>query len=66
LDEPFSALDRKTKTGLRQELKRLHQQWQIPFVLVTHDEEDARFLGDAIVTIENGQVRKHSLNVVSA
>ena len=66
LDEPFSALDRNTKTGLRQELKKLHQQWQIPFVLVTHDEEDARFLGDAIVTIENGQVRKHSLNVVSA
>lgn len=66
LDEPFSALDKNTKTGLRQELKKLHQQWQIPFVLVTHDEEDARFLGDAIVTIENGQVRKHSLNVVSA
>ncbi|MDD4170368.1 MAG: ATP-binding cassette domain-containing protein [Desulfotomaculaceae bacterium] len=66
LDEPFSALDRNTKTGLRKELKKLHRQWQIPFVLVTHDEEDARFLGDIIVTIENGQVGNHSLNVVLA
>ena len=65
LDEPFSALDRNTRISLRQELKKLHQQWQIPFVLVSHDEEDARFLGDVIVTLENGQARENSLKVVS-
>lgn len=64
LDEPFSALDRKTKTGLRQELKKLHQQWQIPFILVTHDEEDARFLGDMIVSLENGQLKGNSQQAV--
>jgi molybdate transport system ATP-binding protein len=58
LDEPFSALDRNTRISLRQELKKLHQQWQIPFVLVSHDEEDAKFLGDVIVTLENGQARE--------
>jgi molybdate transport system ATP-binding protein len=65
LDEPFSALDRNTKISLRQELKKLHQQWQIPFVLVSHDEEDAQFLGDVIVTLENGQARENFLKVVS-
>lgn len=65
LDEPFSALDRKTRISLRQELKKLHQQWQIPFVLVSHDEEDAKFLGDVIVTLENGQARENYLKVVS-
>jgi len=65
LDEPFSALDRNTKVSLRQELKKLHQQWQIPFVLVSHDEEDAQFLGDVIVTLENGQARENSLKVAS-
>jgi molybdate transport system ATP-binding protein len=65
LDEPFSALDRNTRISLRQELKKLHQQWQIPFVLVSHDEEDARFLGDVIVSLENGHVTENSLNVVS-
>jgi len=65
LDEPFSALDRKTRISLRRELKKLHQQWQIPFVLVSHDEEDAKFLGDVIVTLENGQARENYLNAVS-
>jgi molybdate transport system ATP-binding protein len=55
LDEPFSALDKDTRTTLRQEVKRLHQQWQIPFVLVTHDEEDAKFLGDRILFMEKGR-----------
>jgi len=61
LDEPFSALDKNTKTVLRKEIKRLHREWRIPFVLVTHDEEDAVYLGDKIITLENGKVRDKSL-----
>lgn len=59
LDEPFSALDKENKIKLRQELKKLHRQWQIPFVLVSHDEEDASFLGDVILTLEKGQPKAH-------
>ena len=55
LDEPFSALDKENKIKLREELKKLHRQWQIPFVLVSHDEKDASFLGDVILTLEKGQ-----------
>jgi len=54
LDEPFSALDKKAKIKLRQELKDIHKLWQIPFILVTHDEEDAGFLGDQILTLNKG------------
>lgn len=64
LDEPFSALDKNTKEVLRQEVKRLHQQWQIPFILVTHDEEDARYLGDKLISLE-GQI-KEARRMVSA
>lgn len=56
LDEPFSALDKNSKLILRQEVKRLHQQWRIPFILVTHDEEDASFLGDRILFLEKGRL----------
>jgi len=59
LDEPFSALDKENKIKLREEIKKLHRQWQIPFVLVSHDEEDAGFLGDVIVTMEKGKPRAH-------
>ncbi len=54
LDEPFSALDKNSKIKLRQELKDIHKLWQIPFILVTHDEEDAAFLGERILTLNKG------------
>lgn len=47
LDEPFSALDKVNKQSLRNEIKKLHEEWQIPFIIVTHDEEDAEYLGRA-------------------
>ncbi|CCO09213.1 ATP-binding cassette domain-containing protein [Desulforamulus hydrothermalis] len=55
LDEPFSALDKSTKESLRQEVKKLHRQWQIPFILVTHDEADTHYLGDRIISLNKGQ-----------
>ncbi|GAB6178733.1 ATP-binding cassette domain-containing protein [Desulfotomaculum defluvii] len=55
LDEPFSALDKNTRLCLREELKNLHQSWQIPFILVTHDEEEAEYLGDQLIVIEKGK-----------
>jgi len=58
LDEPFSALDKENKIILRQEIKMLHNQWKIPFLLVTHDEEDASFLGDVVVGIDQGAMRE--------
>lgn len=56
LDEPFSSLDRDTKLKLRQELKELNAQWKIPFIVVTHDKEDAEFLGDRILSVAQGKL----------
>lgn len=64
LDEPFSALDKGTKESLRREIKEMHRQWKIPFVLVSHDEEDARFLGEVIVSLENGRLKGNSQQAV--
>lgn len=66
LDEPFSALDKNTKQSLRQEVKRLHGQWQIPFILVTHDEEDARYLGDRLISVDKGQPSQEVCKVTSS
>jgi len=56
LDEPFSSLDQSTKNRCHQELIRLHQMWQIPIILVTHDKEEARKLGDRILPIDQGKL----------
>lgn len=58
LDEPFSALDKQNKTKLRDQIKILQKEWQIPFLLVTHDEDDALSLGDQIITLDHGIVKQ--------
>lgn len=55
LDEPTSSLDSKTRLELQEELQRIHDLWQIPFILVTHDMEEAQKLGHQILFIENGR-----------
>lgn len=55
LDEPMSALDRATRLELQAELKRMQAIWNIPFVLVTHDPDEAKALGDQILFMEKGR-----------
>ncbi|MCK9240503.1 ATP-binding cassette domain-containing protein [Desulfocurvus sp.] len=56
LDEPFSALDAATRRALRRELAALKGELGVPIVHVTHDLEEARELGDAIVAVEEGRI----------
>jgi molybdate transport system ATP-binding protein len=58
LDEPFSALDADTRAQCRQELLELHRMWKIPVLLVTHDAEEARRLGNRILMMEEGKIIK--------
>ena len=55
LDEPLSALDLDTRLELQSELKELQQLWEIPFVLVTHDPEEARSMGTKVLYMAKGR-----------
>ncbi|MFJ7935143.1 ABC transporter ATP-binding protein [Sporosarcina sp. NPDC096371] len=57
LDEPLSALDRETRIECQDELLRLHEIWKIPFIIVTHDTDEAEKLGDTILFLERGMIR---------
>jgi len=58
LDEPLSALDTHTKSGVRSELHDLLSELNIPVLLVTHDFEDAAALVERVGVIVDGELRQ--------
>lgn len=56
LDEPLSALDISTRSRVRSELKELLRTLAIPTIVVTHDYDDARVLGDRIAVMDRGMI----------
>lgn len=58
LDEPLSNLDAQLRDDTRAELKRLHQQFKITTVYVTHDQVEAMTLAEQIVVLDRGKVQQ--------
>lgn len=52
LDEPLGALDALTRLRLQDELKRIVRHEGITAILVTHDVDEAVYLGDRIVIMQ--------------
>src|SRR5690606_10596754 len=58
LDEPFSNLDTTLRTQVRQEVRDLLKRNQATAIFVTHDQEEALFLGDQIAVMNEGQIEQ--------
>lgn len=56
LDEPFSSLDAGLRRTLRERVRQIHDATGIPFVLVTHDRDDALDLADYVIVMAAGRV----------
>ncbi len=58
LDEPFSNLDAALRVEVRKEVKDLLKRSGTTAVFVTHDQEEALFLGDEIAVMNNGRLEQ--------
>ena len=58
LDEPFSNLDRKLRTGLRRDIKRIVRESGTTTLLVTHDREEALATSDRIAVMGNNCIEQ--------
>ena len=56
MDEPFGALDVRTRGQLRQSLREIHRALKVTTILVTHDQEEAFELGDRIGVLDRGHL----------
>jgi osmoprotectant transport system ATP-binding protein len=56
LDEPFAAVDPIARMDLQDEFARLHRQLRKTMLFVTHDVEEALYLGDRVVVFDAGRI----------
>ncbi|EHP83843.1 ATP-binding cassette domain-containing protein [Methanotorris formicicus] len=56
MDEPFSALDIKTKENLRKLVKKAISEYETTVLHVTHDFDDVWSLANKVVVMKNGKI----------
>ncbi len=58
MDEPIVNLDAKLRERTRIEIKKLLRQFGITTLYVTHDQQEAIFMGDRIVVLRSGKIEQ--------
>ena len=58
LDEPLSNLDANLREEMRFEIRRLHDEFRITTVYVTHDQAEAMVTSDRIAVMNRGRVEQ--------
>jgi iron(III) transport system ATP-binding protein len=60
LDEPLSNLDAKLREEMRVEIRRLIKKVGISALYVTHDQEEAFTISDAVIVMEGGRILQYA------
>lgn len=58
LDEPLSNLDANLRNEMRIEIKRIHTEFGLTTVYVTHDQAEAMSLSDKVVVMRLGRIEQ--------
>lgn len=58
LDEPLSSLDAEMRLLLQDEIEKVHRQWGITTVMVSHDLNEVFRLASHVIHLENGMIAR--------
>ncbi len=58
MDEPLSNLDAKLRGQMRTEIRRIHKQFGLTIIYVTHDQVEAMTMGDRIMVLNDGKIQQ--------
>ena len=58
LDEPLSNLDANLREEMRYEIRRLHDEFNMTMVYVTHDQAEAMVTSDRIAVMNQGRIEQ--------
>lgn len=58
MDEPSSALDSINKENFQNILCEIQKEYNMSYIIVTHNIEEAVILGKKIIIIDNGEIKK--------
>jgi len=58
LDEPLSNLDANLRVRMRNEIKRIKEQFDLTVLFVTHDQEEAMSISDRVMVLSGGKVEQ--------
>lgn len=61
LDEPLSALDRRIREQMQEEILRIQKATGITAIFVTHDQGEALALADRILLLDNGKIAEDNI-----
>ena len=58
MDEPFGAVDERTRNQLQEEMRLIHEQLKNTILFVTHDIQEAMKLGSRVVLMNQGIIEQ--------
>lgn len=58
LDEPLSSLDAEMRILLQDEIEKVHREWGITTIMVTHDLNEVFRLASQVIHLENGIIKR--------
>jgi iron(III) transport system ATP-binding protein len=58
MDEPFSSLDADLRMEMREHVRQILKSMQATVVFVTHDQDEALYMGDRLAVLQNGHLEQ--------